>query len=127
MTDRSNPFASRVIVNRVWHHLFGRGIVASVDNLGVMGEPPTHPELLDYLADTFIRDGRSIKTLVRSIVLSRAYRMSSRADDQDLRDPGNLLLHRMTVRRLQAEPIRDAILAVSGRLDGRMFGASSNT
>ena len=79
-SGRTNPFASRVIVNRVWHHLFGRGIVATVDNFGVLGEPPSHPELLDHLADRFVRDGWSIKRLIRTLVLTRAYRMSSRPD-----------------------------------------------
>ncbi len=121
----SNVFASRVIVNRVWHHLFGRGIVASVDNFGVLGERPSHPELLDHLADRFVRDGWSIKRLIRTIVLTRAYRMSSRPDPlTDAADPENRLLHRMSVRRLEAEPIRDAILAVSGRLNERIGGSS---
>ena len=80
MLASSNPFTARVIVNRVWHHLFGRGIVATVDNLGVLGEPPTHPELLDHLADRFVRDGWSLKRLVRTLILTRAYRMSSRPD-----------------------------------------------
>jgi hypothetical protein len=124
MVEPANPFASRVIVNRVWHHLMGRGIVASVDNLGVLGDVPTHPELLDHLSDRFVADGWSVKRLVRSIVLSQTYRMSSKPDAQDALDPENRLLHRMAVRRLEAEPIRDAILAVSGRLDRRMFGPS---
>jgi len=125
MLDPADPFARRVIVNRVWHHLFGRGIVGSVDNFGVLGEPPTHPELLDYLADRFVRDGWSLKRLIRALVLTHAYRTASRPDAAaDGVDPNNLLLHRMPVRRLEAEPIRDAILAVSGRLDGRMGGPS---
>src|SRR5262249_19849453 len=73
-----NPFIARVMVNRVWHHLFGRGIVASTDNFGVLGEAPTHPELLDYLADRFIKEGWSTKKLIRALVLTRAYQMSSR-------------------------------------------------
>jgi hypothetical protein len=118
-----DPFVARVMVNRVWHHLFGRGIVASVDNFGVLGEPPSHPELLDYLADTFVRDGWSVKRLVRMLALSRTYQMSSSSDGKgDERDPQDLLLHRMRVRRLEGEAIRDAMLAVSGRLDGRLFG-----
>jgi hypothetical protein len=118
-----NPFVARVLVNRVWHHLFGRGLVASVDNFGVMGDRPTHPELLDYLADRFVEDGWSVKRLVRSLVLSRAYAMSSTAGGPgDTADPENLLLHRARLRRLEGEAIRDALLAVSGRLDGRMFG-----
>jgi hypothetical protein len=124
MTDPAlNPFVARVLVNRVWHHLFGRGIVASVDNFGVMGERPTHPELLDYLADHFVRDGWSVKRLVRTLVLSRAYAMSSTAGGPgDAADPENLMLHRARLRRLEGEAIRDAMLAVSGRIDGRMYG-----
>jgi mono/diheme cytochrome c family protein len=124
MTDPAlNPFVARVLVNRVWHHLFGRGIVASVDNFGVMGERPTHPELLDYLAERFVRDGWSVKRLVRTLVLSRAYAMSSTAGGPgDAADPENLLLHRARLRRLEGEAIRDAMLAVSGRIDGRIYG-----
>ncbi len=122
-TDPANALISRVIVNRVWHHLMGRGIVASVDNFGVLGELPTHPELLDYLADGFIRDGWSIKRLARQIVLSRTFRMSSSENAEAERiDPGNRLFHRAMVRRLEGEAIRDAILQVSGRLDTKMYG-----
>jgi cytochrome c553 len=124
MTDpQTNPFVARVLVNRVWHHLFGRGIVSSVDNFGVLGEMATHPELLDYLADRFVREGWSIKKLVRELVLSSAYQMSSHPDDKgDMLDPQNLLLHRMRVRRLEGEAIRDAMLSVSGRLNEHPFG-----
>ena len=124
MTDPArNPFAARVAVNRVWHHLFGRGLVGSVDNFGVLGETPTHPELLDYLADRFVRDGWSMKVLIRELVLSSAYRMASHSSPEaDAADPQNLLLHRMRLRRLEGEAIRDAILAVSGRLDRAAFG-----
>jgi hypothetical protein len=126
MTDPAlNPLLPRVMVNRVWHHLFGRGIVASVDNFGVLGEPPTHPELLDYLADRFVKEGWSVKKLIRALVLSRAYQMSSAPDARaDQADPQNLLLHRMRMRRLEGESIRDAMLAVSGRLDRRVYGPS---
>lgn len=125
ITDRNDPFASRVIVNRVWHHLFGRGIVASVDNFGALGEPPTHPELLDFLADRFIREGWSIKRLIRDLALSRTYQMASRSTPEaDAADPNNRLWHRAAIRRLEAEPIRDAILTVSGRLDSRAGGPS---
>ncbi len=118
-----NPLVARVAVNRVWHHLFGRGIVASVDNFGVLGEAPSHPELLDALSDEFVRNGWSIKKLIRSLVLSRAYQMSSQSDEAaDARDPGNVLLHRMRIRRLEGEAIRDALLTVSGRADLRPFG-----
>jgi mono/diheme cytochrome c family protein len=117
------PFLARVMVNRIWHHLFGRGIVASTDNFGVLGERPTHPELLDFLADEFVRQGWSVKTLIRTLVLSSTYRMDSRAEESaDTADPDDLLLHRMRLRRLEGEAIRDAMLAVSGRLDSRPFG-----
>src|SRR5262249_49615295 len=126
MTDPAlNPFLPRVMVNRVWHHLFGRGIVASVDNFGVLGELPTHPELLDHLADQFVRQGWSVKKLIRTLVLSSTYRMTSKPDERtDAADPQNLLLHRMRIRRLEGEAIRDAMLAVSGRLDVRLYGPS---
>ncbi len=126
MTDPARtPLLPRVMVNRVWHHLFGRGLVASTDNFGVLGERPTHPELLDYLTDRFIKDGWSVKKLIRTLVLTRAYQQSSAIDKQaDQIDPQNLLLHRMRLRRLEGEAIRDAMLAVSGRLDRKMFGPS---
>jgi hypothetical protein len=126
MTDPAlDPFLPRVMVNRVWHHLFGRGIVASVDNFGVLGERPTHPELLDHLAGRFVGEGWSVKKLIRSLVLSSTYRMSGRSGGAgDRADPHNLLLHRMPLRRLEGEAIRDAMLAVSGRLDERMYGPS---
>jgi hypothetical protein len=120
-----DPFLPRVLVNRVWHHLFGRGIVASTDNFGVLGERPTHPELLDYLADRFIKEGWSIKKLIRALVLSSTYHMSSQPDDAaDRADAGNLLLHHMRRRRLEGEAIRDAMLMISGRLDRRLYGPS---
>jgi cytochrome c553 len=126
MTDpAANPFVARVVVNRVWHHLFGRGLVGSVDNFGVLGEAPTHPELLDFLADSFVRDGWSLKRLVGELVRSSTYRMASRGSPEaDAADPQNLLLHRARLRRLEGEAIRDAMLAVSGRLDRSAFGPS---
>jgi Protein of unknown function (DUF1553)/Protein of unknown function (DUF1549)/Planctomycete cytochrome C len=126
MTNPSvTPFITRVYVNRVWHHLFGRGIVGSVDNFGVLGEAPTHPELLDFLADRFAKEGWSTKKLIRALVLTRAYQMSSTPDAKaDDADPGNLLLHRMRIRRLEGEAIRDSILKVSGRLNPAMYGPS---
>jgi hypothetical protein len=118
-----NPLVARVMVNRIWHHLFGRGIVPSVDNFGVMGEPPTHSELLDYLADRFVRDGWSVKRLIRMVVLSSTYRMSAQAVGvADAADPQNLLWHRMPIRRLEGEAIRDAMLLISGRLDRTQQG-----
>jgi len=126
LTDPANPLVPRVIVNRVWHHLFGRGIVASVDNFGWLGDRPTHPELLDRLAWEFVHeDHGSLKSLIKRLVLSRTYAMSSADADPDRArevDPSNALLHRMPVRRLEGEEIRDALLAVSGRLNDTMYG-----
>jgi hypothetical protein len=124
MLQPSNPLLPRVLVNRLWQHHFGEGIVRSPDNFGVLGERPTHPELLDYLAAEFVRQGWSIKPMHRLMVLSSTYQMSSRPDDSlaEQRDPENKLLHRMPLRRLEAETIRDALLAVSGRLDRTMYG-----
>ena len=125
MTDPSNPFISRVIVNRIWEHLFGRGIVATVDNFGVLGIPPTHPELLDALADGFVHDGWSVKRLIRRIVLSRTYQLSSTPSELSARsDPQNLLWQHAAIRRLEGEAIRDNILAVSGRLNRQSYGPS---
>ena len=122
---KQNPFASRIAVNRVWHHLFGRGIVPTPDNFGLLGEPPTHPELLDHLAAEFVADGWSIKRLIRKLVLTEAYRMSSDGDPAaDKADPTNALLHKFRVKRLEGEAIRDAMLAVSGRLDPKLEGKS---
>lgn len=125
MTDPANPLLARVLVNRVWHHLFGRGVVATVDNFGWLGQRPTHPELLDDLAAAFTTEDRwSLKRLLRRLVLSRTYAMSSKPADAyaEQRDPENLLLHRMNLKRLEGEAIRDAMLTVSGRLERRMFG-----
>jgi len=125
IVDPANPLTSRVIVNRVWHHLFGKGIVSSVDNFGVLGEKPSHPELLDHLADEFVKDGWSIKRLVRKLMLTDAYaRSSSPSTDAVEKDPDNIWLSRANVRRLQGEAIRDSILSTSGRLDRKMFGPS---
>ncbi len=124
ITDASrNPFVSRVAVNRIWHHLFGRGIVASTDNFGVLGESPTHPELLDYLATEFVQDGWSQKRLIRRLVLSSTFAMSSDAAETDA-DPSNLLLHKFRLKRLEGEAIRDAILSASGRLNPTVGGPS---
>jgi cytochrome c553 len=135
MTDpEKTPLVPRVMVNRIWHHLFGRGLVETVDDFGVMGKAPSHPELLDHLSRRFIERGWSVKAMVREVVLSSTYRMSSRprapegaGEDGDAVDPDNRLLHRMSIRRLPAEAIRDHLLAVSGRLDRRMFGKSVPT
>ncbi|GDY19908.1 hypothetical protein LBMAG56_12530 [Verrucomicrobiota bacterium] len=118
-----NPFTARVLVNRVWQHLFGRGLVATVDNFGRLGERPTHPELLDFLAARFVAEGWSFKKLIRELVLSRAWQLSSEAPPaaREL-DAANQWLARFPVRRLEAESIRDALLVVAGSLDPTQFG-----
>ena len=121
----ANPLTARVMVHRIWQHHFGEGIVRTPDDFGNMGQPPTHPELLDWLASEFVKQGWSIKQMHRLMLLSSTYRMSSQGDHAaDEADPQNKLLHRMPVRRLEAEAIRDAILAVSGRLDRSLYGPS---
>jgi hypothetical protein len=115
-SDR-NPLTARVYVNRIWKQLFGEGLVSTVDNFGIKGAPPSHPELLDYLASEFIRDGWSTKRLIRRLALTHTYQLGSEAPElAKARDPGNRLLWRHAPRRLEAEEIRDAILAVSGSL-----------
>jgi cytochrome c553 len=125
LIDPANPLVARVWVNRVWLHLFGRGLVATPDDFGVLGERPTHPELLDWLAEWFRTEaGWSTKKLIRLLLHSSAYRMASQASDANAeqKDPNNVWWHRMPMRRLEAESIRDAMLAVSGTLDRTMFG-----
>jgi arylsulfatase A-like enzyme len=123
--EQSRHLLARVMVNRVWQHHFGQGLVPTPDDFGAMGQPPTNRALLDFLAGEFIREGWSLKHLHRKIVLSSAYRMSSRPrPDASVRDPRNHLLHHVPVRRLEAECIRDALLAVSSRLDRTLYGAS---
>lgn len=125
LSQSQNPLTSRVMVNRIWKHLFGNGLVRSVDNFGHLGEQPTHPELLDYLAERFIAEGWSMKTLIREIMVSSTYRMSSDfSDDRYQKDPGNHLVWRMNRRRLSAEKIRDAVLSISGKLDLQQGGSS---
>lgn len=121
----SNPLTARVMVNRLWQHHFGRGLVRSSSNFGSLGNPPTHPELLDWLALRLIDEGWRLKPLHRLIVTSSAYRMSSAADPHALaQDPENDSLWRFDMRRLGAEEVRDSMLAVSGQLNLKMFGPS---
>jgi cytochrome c553 len=118
LASRHNPLTPRVAANRIWQRLLGRGLVASVDNFGVTGDAPSHPELLDYLATRLIEEDWSLKRLIRQIVLSRTYRLSADAPPANLAiDPDNRLVWRHAPRRLDAEEIRDAMLASSGRLD----------
>ncbi len=125
LTSKDNWMTSRVIVNRVWLYYFGRGIVRSPNNFGLMGEAPTHPELLDYLALDLMDHDWSLKRLHRMILLSSTYRMSSAGNDHAMaQDPRNDLFWRQNVRRLSAEQIRDAVLAVTGQLNEQQYGES---
>ena len=119
LASTSNPLTSRVFVNRVWMHLLGEGLVRNPDNFGATGFPPTHPQLLDYLAATFVEDDlQSVKKLIRRICNSRTFRMSSTATTEQLQvDPDNNLLTRANRRRLDAETLRDSVLQISGQLD----------
>jgi hypothetical protein len=123
LTDGRHPLTARVLVNRVWMHHFGRGIVGTPGDLGFLGERPTHPELLDWLADEFVAGGWRLKRLHKLILTSRIYRQSSQRDSiKDKIDPDNRLVGRMRVRRLEAESVRDAMLTVSGRMNPTPFG-----
>jgi hypothetical protein len=124
IASAENPLTARVMVNRIWQHHFGRGIVTTTSDFGRAGVLPTHPQLLDWLAAEFIGNGWSIKKLHRTIMLSQAYRMSSRAENAKAGeiDPGNDLLWRQNLRRLEAEALRDTLLAISGRLNPKMGG-----
>lgn len=118
-----NRLTSRVMVNRIWQHHFGRGIVRSPNNFGLLGDSPTHPELLDWLASTFVQGGWRMKPLHKLILMSNTYRMSSEPNAAaHAKDPLNNLFWRYDMRRLSAEEIRDSILAVDGRLNTAMFG-----
>ncbi|HKB42359.1 MAG TPA: DUF1549 domain-containing protein [Gemmataceae bacterium] len=120
-----NPLTARVLVNRLWQHHFGRGIVASSNDFGKFGVLPTHPELLDWLADEFVKGGWRLKWMHRLLLLSSAYRMSTQASAAGLKaDPANALLWRFNMRRLTAEEVRDSMLTVSGRLNPKMGGPS---
>jgi hypothetical protein len=125
IVSRDNPLTARVWVNRVWGKLIGRGLVTTMSDYGVRGEPPTNPQLLDWLACTFMDDGWSTKRLIRRIVLSSAYRQASAPrDDAHEKDADNALLARMNRRRLDLEALRDSLLLAAGRLDETMGGPS---
>lgn len=127
LLDPEHPLTSRVYVNRVWQWIFGEGLVATPDDFGRLGERPSNPELLDWLARDFMRQGWSTKRLVRRIVLSQTFRQSGAVSSMAReRDPGNRLRHHYSTRRLEAEAIRDAMLAVSGRLEPRLHGRPIN-
>ena len=125
IVDPKNPLTARVIVNRVWMHHFGRGLVSTPGDFGVRSDPPSHPELLDYLASTFVADGWSLKKLQKRILLSATYQQAS-ADRPDCAkvDPANILIWKMPRRRLNFEETRDSLLAVSGKLDHKIGGPS---
>jgi hypothetical protein len=139
LTAEGTPAASlvaRVYVNRAWNHLFGRGLVTTTENFGTMGERPSHPELLEWLTSEFLRNGGRTKPLLRMLMLSQAYRQSSLASDYKRRaveadpernDPENQLLHRMRLKRLESEAIRDSMLAVSGKLNPKLGGPAVKT
>ncbi len=123
IVSRNNPLTRRVLVNWVWQQHFGQGLVATPDDFGTRGRSPTHPELLDYLAEVFLEDGWSIKKLHRRIMLSRAYRQGAIENEKARElDPENELMWRMPRRRLEMEAMRDAMLFVSEELDMRMGG-----
>jgi hypothetical protein len=123
-TRPDHPLTARVMVNRLWRWRFGRGIVATTDNFGALGDRPTHPELLDWLARRFVESGWSIKAMHRLMMLSATYQMASAHDAVAARvDPENLLYWRTNIRRLEVESLRDSVLAVSGSLDPHMGGS----
>ncbi len=127
LTAPNHPLTSRVIANRIWRWHFGRGIVPSTDNFGLLGEKPSHPELLDWLAQRFVADGWSFKSLHRLILASNVYQQGSAPTPEQLtKDPENRLLARFNVRRLEAEEVRDSLLALSGTLDSTMGGSLLN-
>jgi hypothetical protein len=123
LTNGRHPLVARVLVNRIWMHHFGRGIVGTPSDFGAQGERPTHPELLDWLADFFVKSGWRLKEFHKLLMMSTVYRQSStRTSLLDAVDPDNRLLGRMNLRRLDAESIRDAVLAVSGNLNATRYG-----
>ncbi|MBM81015.1 MAG: hypothetical protein CMJ78_10535 [Planctomycetaceae bacterium] len=125
VVNRDNPLTARVLANRIWQFHFGRGIVRSANNFGFKGTPPTHPELLDWLASELVDGGWKLKRLHKLIMMSNAYQMSSRGNAAGLeKDPENNLFWRFNMRRLTAEELRDTVLAVNGSLNSKMFGPS---
>jgi len=127
LSSADNPQTARVFVNRVWQWVFGRGIVGTPSDFGKLGDKPSHPELLDWLALQFVKEGWSTKKLIRRLVLSQAFRQSGSVTQAAAdHDPDNRLLHHYPTRRLEAEAIRDSLLVVSGRLDARLYGRPIN-
>jgi hypothetical protein len=123
IVSKTDPMTPRVMINRIWLHHFGEGFVPTPDDLGTMSEPPSHPELLDYLASRFVEEGWSIKKMHRLIMLSSVYQQSSANNPRYAQiDPFNRLLWRANIRRLEYEALRDSLLAIGGALDGTMYG-----
>lgn len=122
LTNGRHPLVARVLVNRFWMHHFGRGIVATPSDFGILGDRPSHPELLDWLASKFMADGWSLKAFHRLVMTSTAYRQALRVIPTDGNDPDNRLLSGMSLRRLEAETVRDSVLAISGKLNPKRFG-----
>ena len=123
ITSKNNPLTARVMINRIWLHHFGEGFVSTPDDLGTAAESPSHPELIDYLASRFMDEGWSIKKVHKLIMMSSVYQQGSANNPRyALVDPNNRLLWRMSVRRLEYEPLRDSLLAIGGKLDKTMYG-----
>jgi len=127
IANKNNPLTARVMINRIWLHHFGEGFVPTPDDFGTQSEPPTHPELLDFLASQFMEDGWSIKKMHRLILLSSVYQQSSANNPRYAQiDPNNRLLWRANIRRVEFEALRDSLLAIGGALDPAMYGRSVN-
>ncbi len=123
IANKNNPLTARVMINRIWQHHFGEGFVPTPDDFGMMSEPPSHPELLDYLAENFMTNGWNIKKIHRLILLSSVYQESSADNPRYAQtDPGNRLLWHANIRRLEFEPLRDSLLAIGGTLDRTLYG-----
>jgi hypothetical protein len=123
IASQNNPLTARVMINRIWQHHFGEGFVPTPDDFGMMSEPPSHPQLLDYLAVNFMTNGWSVKKMQRLIMLSSVYQESSEGNPRYAQtDPGNRLLWRANIRRLEFEPLRDSLLAIGGTLDTNVYG-----
>jgi hypothetical protein len=127
IVDKKNPITPRDMINRVWQHHLGEGFVPTPDDLGTMSEPPSHPELLDYLAARFRDEGWSLKQMHRLIMLSAVYQQSTDVNPRYAQiDPQNRLLWRANIRRLEFEVLRDSLLAIGGSLDTTMYGRPIN-
>ena len=127
LTSPDNPLTARVMTNRLWHHVFGRGLVGTVDNFGRLGDHPTHPELLDHLAQSFIAQKWSVKAILRELVLTDAFQRSSLPSvSAQAKDANNNLLSHVRVRRLEGEALRDSLITFTGKREDRMYGPGDN-